>query len=91
MTQAIHKFQLPEGKAHKISMPVGSKVLDFQYQNGTICMWAIVQEGAFPVTKRMTRRFRIVGTGEAYDFQGRKYQQTLQDGDEVWHIFEVLS
>jgi hypothetical protein len=92
MTEAIYKYELSDTGTAEVTMPKGAKILDFQYQrNGfspQLVVWAIVN---IDEVEHVTRRFRILATGQLYDFKGRKYKKTLQDdGGLVWHIFEIL-
>lgn len=88
MNEVIYKFQLYIGRKVDVTMPVGSRILDFQYQDEIMCMWAIIPTGA---AKQEVRTFRIVATGEPCDFKDHEYKKTLQDyAGVVWHIFEVV-
>jgi len=70
-----------------ISMPKLARILDIQYQNGTLCMWALVDDNDLIVN----RFFTVIGTGHNIpDFShGLEYIKTVQDGPYVWHIFEI--
>lgn len=69
-----------------LDMPVGAKPLTVQVQNGTPCLWAIVDPGE----PKRTRGFRIIGTGHPF-YGDAKYIGTFQlhDGELVFHVFEV--
>lgn len=85
--KAIFKFPLPYeiGTVITILMPPGAVPLHFALQNGIKTMWAAVD---FEETLQVERRFAIVGTGVPLPFD-YKYVGTLQEGEFVWHLFEV--
>ena len=93
MSQAIYKYPMADTGTAEVSLPVGAKILDFQFQNNgfagdQLVLWAIVDCNC---TEFKVRKFRILATGECYDFKDRKYRKTLQDrAGLVWHIFEIL-
>lgn len=93
MTQAVYKYPMADQGTSEVSLPVGAKILDFQFQNNgfagdQLVLWAVVNTE--PVGYKV-RKFRILATGQAYDFKDRKYKKTLQDrAGLVWHIFEIL-
>ncbi len=66
-------------------MPYGAKVIDAQIQGADICLWAICD----PEEQKQTRRFAIVGTGHRLP-SFSTHVATVQDGQFVWHIFEVV-
>lgn len=79
----------------EIDMPIGAEILTVQMQRDVPCFWAIVD----PSVNRMTRRFRMVGTGHKFDFGADRYDTaplyigTIQmaDGALVWHFFEIIA
>ena len=81
--RTVWKLQIPIFQSH-FSLPVGATVVAFQMQNGTPCLWADVETAAAPET----RVFKIFGTGHQVP-EGAIYVGTLQDGDLVWHCFEL--
>jgi hypothetical protein len=80
----IYKYELKEGS---VEMPIGAKILSTQTQNDRPYIWTLVDIDA----ECEFRNFAIVGTGhdfpEADDFT---YINTIQDGQFVWHIFELI-
>jgi len=82
----IWKYEIGEEDSLGIEMPKDAKILSFQYQENTPCIWALVDHHA----EKTLRRFQIVGTGEPYEwYTGHNYIQTAQQGPFVWHLFEV--
>jgi hypothetical protein len=82
--RAIWKFQLT---AMDVPMPFDAEICTFQYQAGVPCIWAIVD----PDVMSTTRRFRIFGTGhELPAAEECYYVGTAQEGQFVWHLFELL-
>lgn len=82
----IFKYQLPIGAAVPVlRMPSGGRVLTVQLQHGVITLWAEVE----PEAPRVSRTFRIVGTGQAFDPTGLDYVGTVQaESGLVWHVYE---
>ena len=86
----IWKFELLSGA---IDVPKDAKFLSckatIQFQGVKLCVWMLVDPDADPET----RRYRIIGTGRAFDPEGYEYFATVQDGEGfVWHLFwEVQS
>lgn len=75
-----------------IEMPAEAQVLDVQYQDNELYLWALGD----PTADSTTRKFILVGTGHAIkkDLDLRyitTVQQELRVGTLVWHIFEDIS
>ena len=82
--KTIWKFSLKlTNGIQTVSMPVGSKVVHFEMQQGAPAIWALV-DSVSPVENRM---FEILGTGHEIGFD-RHWAGTCQDGVYVWHLFE---
>ena len=73
----------------EVTMHQGAKILDIQWQDRNIVMWAEVDTDA-PL---VIHRFVFVGTGHELKTpsESRKYLSTVQDRTGyVWHVFAVL-
>lgn len=82
----IFKYSLTITDEQTVEMPTGASVLSAQMQNGSLCLWAVVNESN-PVKKY---RVKIVGTGNQFDnaaFWFGGYVSTVQDRNFVWHVF----
>lgn len=82
--QQIWKFPLAmydDGSAD-VEMPADARVLHVGAQGRTICLWAMVS----PDAERITRKFRVVGTGWPIAKMGR-YIGTVHVDGYVWHVF----
>jgi len=89
MYQEIWKFPLKVTDRQSIIMPKEAKILTIQNQNGSPCLWALVD----PKAEKEDRTIEIFGTGHAirYDMGvSRKYISTFQmeGGGLVFHAFE---
>lgn len=89
MKKTIWKYKLPSTTSF-FEMPEGAEILTVQLQNGTPCIWAIVN----PDAKLEERTFVFVTTGghiPAGDNQ--KYIGTFQLYDQqlVLHLFESIN
>lgn len=87
--KTIWKFRFEIISPLRISMPKGAEVLTAQDQDGTGCLWAIVE----PENELESRYFEIFGTGQfIYEDVAvqRKYVATFQQPPFVWHVFERL-
>ena len=86
--RTVYKYPLTgPGFADRIDLPIDAKVLDAQYQDGKIVLWALVD--TFMDTAR--RLFVVTGTGHSLNYgDDLIHVSTVQDGGLVWHIFEVV-
>jgi hypothetical protein len=82
--QAIYKFKL-DGPVTPITLPQGSKVLDLEWRNGDIYLWALCN----PAKEPMTRKFRVHETGSEYPFDTLKFRKTVHSPSRAFHVFEV--
>lgn len=88
MSTAVWKFSLQRIIGpQKLEMPEAAAILHASMQNGTPCIWAIVN----PNAPKVDRHFVVKGTGHSLEGVGYgSYVGTVFDGPFVWHIFEVL-
>ena len=85
----IWKYQLEICDEQYLQIPSGAKILTVQIQQETVQLWACVDLDLTPVL----RQIRIHGTGHNVPNHDKlKYISTfqLQDGNLVFHVFEVL-
>ena len=71
-----------------LPMPIGAQVLSVGEQDGTVCLWALVN----PTKPQEQRLFRIIGTGHpADDVVGMEFIGTvlLLNGKLVLHVFDA--
>lgn len=99
MSKVIYKYPLRVVDSQLVLMPTGAKILSVQAQNGTLCMWAVVDE--MPENQSNVsveyRTFYIFGTGNSipagmptHVVSDHKYFiGTVQMDGFVWHVFEV--
>lgn len=89
MGMKIWKFVLALGDSQLVPMPKDATMLSIQVQKSNLCMWALCNEDAEVVE----RRINIYGTGNPLpDYIGDfKFLATFQiyGGDLVFHAFEV--
>ena len=82
---SIWKFTLEIKNMQRIFMPRGAKILSVANQNGSICLWAIVDRSA--VVEE--RNFGVFGTGHDVGFLGKdEFLDTVFIEEFVWHVFE---
>jgi len=87
----IFKYVLEVTDLQEVDIPVNAINLAVQFQNGDLCLWAIVN----PENPKYKRKIRIIGTGHPISedvINGElKYIGTVQDmgGALIWHVFEV--
>lgn len=67
-----------------VFMPLGSRILSVQNQNGNLTFWALVDDRR----DKVPRKFLVVGTGQDFDAFKLQYVGTAQFGVFVWHVFE---
>jgi hypothetical protein len=90
MDTRIWKYLLEVTDIQAIQIPVGSRILSADNQNGDLCLWAIVP------TQNATedRCIEIIGTGnpvlEAIGLT-RRFIGTVIMRPFVWHVFERVN
>lgn len=92
----ILKFPLADRDIQQIVMPKGVQILAVQNQSGVMCIWGAAE---LTLVDQMilgtsvayeARTFMIVGTGRPMtDYEKLTYIGTAQNGQFVWHIFEL--
>lgn len=93
MEKKIFKYPLQIKDQQVVELPVGAEILSIQNQNGTVCLWALVNP---VIILKSERLIEIFGTGNPiyYDMGiNRKYIATFQymEGQFVGHAFERIS
>lgn len=91
MTKTIWKFPLKITDAQTVAMPEGAEILSAQFQDETLCLWAMV-DSSKPQTERV---IEIFGTGNPVWVDmgvSRKFIATakMPNMPLVWHVFESL-
>ncbi len=83
----VWKYQLKIVDVQDLALPRGAVLLTVQVQDGTPCLWALVDPEQHSLE---SRRFDIVGTGHEFDSTGLAYVGTFQlrNGALVFHLFE---
>lgn len=85
--KTIWKYELEITDAQTLEIPTGFQILSSQFQNGILCLWAIVD----PSEPKEGVTIEVIGTGNPMpDVAGnRKYIGTAQmcGGRLVWHVF----
>lgn len=89
----IHKYQFPENldeSIFEVDLPVASKILTTQIQNGHVIMWYMVPDNS-GFTGMFTHRFKFYTTGFEDVPINARYMNTLQfvSGLFVYHLFEI--
>ena len=87
MAWTIWKFPLEVTDEQVIEVPQGAALLSCQVQSGTPCLWALVDDSA----PRVKRRIRIHGTGHpvaGVDHLSFVDTFHLHGGQLVFHVFE---
>lgn len=85
----VHKYPVEFADNFTLKLPVGAKVLDCQMQNGSMCMWALVDTEASLVE----RKFRLAGSGHLIKNSAGSlvHVSTFQPQvGLVFHLFEIL-
>ena len=89
MAETVYKYLLP-GNANefgefKVSLPIESKVIHVDIQNGQRVLWAQVNNKAPLVDRRVV----VVGTGRIGpdDLPNLDHVSTFFEGPFVWHVF----
>ena len=85
--KTIWKYPLEVTDEQQILMPTSAQVLSVQLQQGSPCLWALVD----PVEPLTLHTFMIHGTGHPCECGASEYIGTFQqrNGLLVFHVFEV--
>lgn len=85
---SVHKYPLDLKDEVEVRMPAFAEVLCVQVQNNVPCLWAKVDTRESSIR---TRRFFLVGTGNAMPVFAGEYVGTFQlsGGALVFHVFEA--
>ena len=84
MTKRIWKYEMSAAGYANLSIPQGSQFLRVGQQDGTVCLWFMVDDSAV----QEMRHFIFTGTGHAVPEEG-KYLGSADCPPFVWHVFEV--
>jgi len=89
MAKTIWKYSLSAANGVSLKMPHDAQILCIQIQNGTPCMWALVD----PSADKDERVFNTYGTGHPFAENPQEYIGTYQlsGGTLVFHVFELLT
>jgi hypothetical protein len=81
----IWKYRLEIIDKQTITMQAGAKILSVANQDGTICLWSLVD----PSQSTSKRTFEVMATGGPMPDEGtREFLGTLQIYSLVLHVFE---
>lgn len=83
--KSIYKYVIRGRHSTQFDMPLESKIVHADIQNGEFCIWAQVD------TSRSTERryFTVVGTGWELE-DDMIHRGTVLEGSFVWHIMEIV-
>ena len=85
----VWKYQTPIEDRFGIEMPKNAAILCVQVQNGTPCIWVLVDPRQ---AEKETKQFRLAGTGHRMEnHEIVKYigSYQLSGGQLVFHLFEA--
>ena len=86
-SRRIWKFELSIEDKQYIEMPKDPEILSAQFQDGNLCVWAMVEPQNAP--RRI--QFRVYGTGHPLPDDFGVYVATVQQPglSLVWHLFVI--
>ena len=86
--QTIYKYEMPVTNYFEIELPKNARILRAGSQRYGNVFWALVDTEK----PTETRKFWRVGTGYKMNNVGNvlTFIDTWQNGDLVWHLFEVI-
>lgn len=91
--KTIWKFPLTVTDVQIVMMPPGAEILSVEIQGGIICLWALIDVKK-ETQLEVPHQIEIVGTGNPMQqidhWLSRKFIGTVQQGQFVWHIFEIV-
>jgi len=83
----VFKYNLDGIRLQTLLLPLRSEILHVDEQNGTLCLWAKVDDMQLLTEPR---KIAIVGTGHSLINTNLKHINTIQVDSMVFHFFEVL-
>lgn len=90
MRLIVGKFPVNVADVISVMLPARANPLHFDFQNGVLCLWAVIDTHEKTME---TRRFRMAGTGHELEFDviNPRFMNTtlLQGGSLVFHFFEL--
>ena len=85
----VYKYDLFPNDYATLKLPKGYKILSFQAQKLSVCIWALVD----PEAELEEVKFRLCGTGHAISEENLEYIGTTQKDIGitrlVWHLFKL--
>jgi hypothetical protein len=86
--QRVLKFKLELEDYSTIQMPARAEVINVDFQYGTLCLWALCEDG----DKLVDVTYRIAGTGHPIDEHRNSllFKGTVRLEALVFHVFQVL-
>jgi len=93
--KTIWKYEFPIVGEFTLSLPIEAKVLTAFVQvpnhgrSRSACLWAEVELFDIDVSP-IKRDFVVVGTGHPIPEGDLRWVATFQDGQFIWHLYEVL-
>jgi hypothetical protein len=86
----VWKFPIEYNDEIEVKMPAGARLLHVAEQYDAPCIWALVD----PSADRVTRRFRLAGTGHPINIPMNKLVHVgtllIRGGQLVFHLFEIV-
>lgn len=84
----IRKYKLEITDEQVLHLPLDAQILTAQQQREELMIWALVN----PKEKETEERtLAVVGTGNPFpNCDDCEYIATVQTGQFVWHVFEVI-
>lgn len=90
-SKRIWKYPLRTTDRQEVEMPAGASILHVGVQDGTVCLWAMVEPPTVPGGSDEERTIWIVGTGNPVPDEVLLHSNhlgTVQQGPFVWHVYE---
>ena len=82
--ESIWKYTLEITDLQTVEMPSGAIILSVDNQDGSLCLWALVDTEA----AKEEVCIEIIGTGNPVFSATRQFIGTVLMGSLVWHVFE---
>ena len=83
--KVVYKYPVSLSVKFSFQIPQYAEVLSVGMQNGSPQMWVLLD----PDARGIIRTFSIFGTGCEISHPNVEYVGTFQNGDLVWHLFEL--
>lgn len=83
--KTIYKYPIQLVDMQFVEMPANAEIISTAMQGGVLCLWAMVDSSH---NVNDSKAIAVVGTGNPFPDDVKKFIGTVFDRNFVWHVFE---